>query len=208
MAAVRHTADDFVVAALAIIAEQGLEALTMRSLGDAMRIHGTAIYRHFKGREELLNAVMDRVVAEMADHIAKEEPSPRTRLLSLMRAIRNGMAAHPNLVAAFVNSSGTMPSAFDITHSMVRALEELGLKGRDLVVAQQMLESYLVGVTAYDFAGAPQHLEIRRVRRRMLGHPAFDPLSRTPEQIHDLNEDAFVAGCNALLDACAAMANP
>lgn len=207
MAAVRHTSDDFVVAALKIIDSQGLDALTMRSLGDAMRIHGTAIYRHFKGREDLLNAVMDRVVAEMSDHVSWEEPDPRTRLLSMMSAIRSGMAEHPNLVSAFVHSSGTMPSAFDVTRSIIDSLEELGLRGRHLAIALQMLESYLVGATAFDYAGAPDHLEIRRVRRRMLSHSAFDPLSRTTKQIHDVNEDAFVAGCNALLDACATMSN-
>lgn len=206
MAAVRYTADDFVVAALAIVDEQGIDALTMRSLGDEMRIHGTAIYRHFKGREDLLNAVMDKAAVEIRDHVDLKAPDPRARLLSLMRGVRRGMQDHPNLVATLVNSTGTMPGAFDLTHAFVASLEELGLHPDQLPVALQMLESFMVGATAFDFAGAPDHLEIRRVRRRMLGHAAFDPISRTTDQIHELNEAAFLAGCNALLDACVAMA--
>ena len=208
MANVRHSADDYVLAALAINDEQGMDALTMRSLGEAMHIHGTAVYRHFPRRDDLLSAVMDHVVSGMAARVLWDDPDPRIRLLSMMRALRDSLAEHPNLVSAFIQSSGTWESGFEATRASVAALEELGLKGRNLVVAAQMIESYIVGATAFDYAGAPEHLEMRRVRRRSLAHPAFDPLTRDTEQIHDVNEEAFVAGCNALLDACARMAQP
>ncbi len=205
MAAIRHTADDFVTAALEIIDEQGLDALTMRSLGDAMQVHGTAIYRHFASRDDLVNAVMGRVVQETSTQ-GWDDPNPRTRLLAIMRALRATMARHPNLVTPLVNSTGSSPGALEVTKTMVTALEDLGLRRRSIAVALQMLESYMVGATAFDYAAAPEHLEIRRLRRRSLAHAAFDPLSRTTKQIEDINEDAFLAACNALLDACAAMA--
>ena len=208
MANVRHSADDYAIAALRIIDEQGLDALTMRTLGEAMGIHSTAVYRHFQGRDDLLNAIMDHVIVGMSSRVLWDAPDPRIRLMSMMRALRDALAEHPNLVSAFIQSSGTWESGFEATRASVAALEELGLRGRNLVVAAQMIESYIVGATAFDFAGAPQHLEMRRVRRRALAHPAFDPLTRSPEQMRDVNEDAFIAGCNALLDACVRMAQP
>lgn len=206
MANIRQSTDDYVVAALRIIDEQGLEALTMRSLGEALGAHGTAVYRHFASRDELVNAVMNKVAEQMAGAMTVDEPDPRARLLSLMLAVREGLSAHPNLVSTVVNSTGTVAGATALSYSMIGALEEMGLHGRSLALSLQMIESYLVGATAFDFAGAPEHLEIRRQRRQFIGHPELVALSESQEQVFSINEEAFARGCHALLDTCATLA--
>ena len=125
-----------------------------------------------------------------------------------MVATRRAFAEHPNIIVPFLSSSGLFPRGAEITWRVLNDLAAMGLQGRDLAEALQMLESYLIGSIAFDYAGAPDHLEIRRVRRRMLAHEAFDPLTRTPEQIGELNEAAFALGCIALLDMCERLASP
>ena len=201
-----NTQADYVAAALAIIDEDGLEALTTRTLGERLNVHGTAVYRHFPNREDLLAAVLDQVIAQVAAESRSENPDPKARLRETMMAARRTLAMHPNLLVPLITGNGLMPSGMEITTRVLTDLEDMGLTGRSLAVAHQMIESFLIGSTAFDFAGAPNHLEMRRVRRRMLAHEAYDPVTRTPEQIGELNDESFAMGCDSLLDACARLA--
>ena len=203
-----HTRADYVTAALAIIDEQGLSGLTTRSLGDRLGVHGTAVYRHFQSIDELVDAVLNEVIGQITDTPETGAGTPRERLTATMVATRRAFAEHPNIIVPFLSSSGLFPRGAEITWRVLNDLAAMGLQGRDLAEALQMLESYLIGSIAFDYAGAPDHLEIRRVRRRMLAHEAFDPLTRTPEQIGELNEAAFALGCIALLDMCERLASP
>lgn len=49
---------------------QGLEALTMRGLGQALGVEGMALYKHVANKEDLLEGMVDLVIGEM------ELPSP------------------------------------------------------------------------------------------------------------------------------------
>jgi len=201
-----HTRADYVAAALAIIDEHGLAGLTTRSLGDRLGVHGTAVYRHFPNLDELVEAVLNEVIGRIADATEPADDTPRARLTAIMVATRRAFAEHPNIIVPFVSSRGMFPRGLEITNRVLTDLAAMGLSGRELAEALQMLESYLIGSIAFDYAGAPDHLEIRRVRRRMLAHEAFDPLTRSAEQIGELNEAAFALGCIALLDMCERLA--
>ena len=56
-----------VAAAVDFIDVHGLPALTMRRLGQELGVEAMALYRHVPGREDLLDAVAGRVIAEMAE---------------------------------------------------------------------------------------------------------------------------------------------
>ncbi len=49
--------------ALGIIDEEGIEALSMRRLGKDLGVDPMAIYNHISGKPELLDAVVDHVMA-------------------------------------------------------------------------------------------------------------------------------------------------
>lgn len=201
-----NSSADYVRAALAIVDEEGLEALTTRTLGERMGVHGTAVYRHFPNREDLITAMLNEVIGQVSDASVSDDPDPRTRLHTMLRTARAKLAEHPNLVIPLVTSNGLIPRGAEITLRVLADLEAMGLHGSSLAVAHQMLESYLVGSTAFDYAGAPDHLEMRRVRRRMLAHEAYDPLTRQADQIGELNQEAFELGCTALLNMCEQLA--
>ena len=59
------TRDQVLVAALQIIDEDGVEALTMRRLGQALDRNPMGIYRHAADKDALLDLVVEHVVAEL-----------------------------------------------------------------------------------------------------------------------------------------------
>ena len=56
-----------VAAAIDFIDEQGLPGLTMRRLGEQLGVEAMSLYRYVPGKEDLLDAVVESLVAKMAE---------------------------------------------------------------------------------------------------------------------------------------------
>ncbi len=59
--------DRIVVAAIGFIDAHGLPSLSMRRLGGVLGVEAMSLYRYVPGRENLLDAVVERIVDEMRD---------------------------------------------------------------------------------------------------------------------------------------------
>src|SRR5438270_8982554 len=59
------TREVILTAAIEFVDEFGLSALTMRALGRHLGVEAMALYRYVNGREDLLEGVVDRLVAEL-----------------------------------------------------------------------------------------------------------------------------------------------
>jgi len=196
------TPADFVAAATAFVDEHGLDALTMRSLGEQLGVDPTALYRHFSSKDALISAVVDHMLGLIAKEDAGIDESPRQRLKQLALRARQVFVAHPNLMAAFISSSGQMPNGLLLMRYTAEGLEAMGLEGADLVRCQQMLESVVIGASVFDLAGSPDHAEIRRLRYRALEHPAWDDQSRSVSDVAAITQTAFELAIDGLLDVC------
>lgn len=190
----------YVAAALAFIDERGLDEFTLRSLGREMGVHGTAVYRYFRSRDDLLEAVLAHML-EVSGVEIPAKGAPRARLLALLRGLRRSFSEHPNLALPNLTMQAEQATAV-IVNEAVALLEQMGLHGSNLAVGYQMLETFSVGSNAYDWGGYPDALEARRRGRRLSGNPAFDASSRSIEDMQALNDEAFELAAEALLDAC------
>jgi AcrR family transcriptional regulator len=192
------TRERFITAAWDFIEANGFDALTMRSLGKAMGTSATAVYTYFSEREQLVAALGDELLRRLPR--ADDSLPARERLEVQAQHFRTLLREHPAIgqliaMSPVVSSTGTA-----VTGRLVADLEELGLHGDALVLAYRLYEGYIAGMSLFDLAGAPEHLEQRRLRFRALSHPAFDEHSRSADKIDALNERTFTAGLSALLD--------
>lgn len=200
------TPSDFVRAATAFVDEKGLDALTMRALGDQLGVDPTALYRHFPSKDALLTAMLDDMMGRILAVDVEADRPPRERLRSMLLGAREVFCTHPNLVVAFISSSGRMANGLEVMRRGIAELEEMGLRDDDLVQAMQMLEGFVIGASVFDLTGAPHHLEIRRLRYRAVEHASYDALSREPDDVRSTTEAAFERGLDGLLDVCERMA--
>jgi len=196
---------DYAAAALAYVDEHGPASLSARTLGEYMGVDPMTLYRHFGGMDELAGAVIDQLFGLMLEH---ELPAgtPRERLRAHLAEAQRAFSEHPNAVPLLLNSTGAQPNCDTVTRIALQLLRELGLSGRNLVVAHQLLETHLVGSHAFNLAGAPSHLEIRRQRRRRLDDLDIDQWNRSVDDVDTINREAFAIGLDALLDCCEALA--
>ena len=202
------TPADFVRAGMSFVDEHGLDALTMRSLGDQLGVDPTALYRHFPNKDALLTAMLDDMMGKVLAHTPGPELSPRERLRRVMLRARQVFCDHPNLVTAFVASSGQMPNGLELMRRGVAIMEEWGVQGRDLVMCMQMMEGLVIGSSVFDLTGAPHHREIRRLRYRAVEHAAYDDISRDVDDVVTITELAFETALDSLLDVCERLAVP
>lgn len=192
-------------AALEFIDEHGVSALTLRALGQATGLHHTAMYRHFKDRNDVLTAVNAIVVKEGLERAGVLPDEPRGRILALVRGLRSAMHDHPAVTLSQLLPIETLADSEPVATMqsyILASLTQMGLQGTELLVHHRILESYVLGASVFDFGGAPAHLETRRQRLRHVPEPAFEVVTRDEASIDELNERAFDRGLVLILDEC------
>ena len=196
---------DYVSAAFEFVDENGLDSLTMRSLGEKMGVDPTAVYRHFPTKESLINGMVDKFFGEVKNAATVDaESPPRDRVLAFARALRDQFRLHPQIGILIPSSSGESLPGLEASRSVLHALRDMGLTGENLIVTYQMFEGFVVGSCIQDFTGAPRNWEIRRLRYRMLDVADIDSATSTANAVRDVGETAYFQGLNLLLDAALA----
>ncbi|ANP54254.1 AcrR family transcriptional regulator [Streptomyces griseochromogenes] len=169
--------DEVLETAAGLVKRHGPQALTMRGLAAELDTAVTSIYWHVGGREALLDALVERTVADLGE-IRPEGRTPEQRVVSVARALRRQLRDHPHLVAL---------------------VHERGLTERMFLPAQQVLvrEAHaagLRGARAADF--------VRAVQFQVVGHVLVERnRERAPAQHPDEEElwSAETAGADPAL---------
>lgn len=195
------TPQDFVDAAFDLVNEEGPGALTARGLATRMGVDASALYRHFEHLDALGGAVLDKLF-EGVDIDDLGDGTVRERLDRLVDRIHQAFTTRPNLLALALSNSAPARRGERVSRAGLDLLEELGLRGEQLVICAQMIESALFGMHLFDFGGAPHHLSTRRARLRRMDHPAVDAAARTDADVAAINERTFRLAIDALLDRC------
>ena len=145
---VRLTRDRVLATAIALADSGGLEALTMRSLGDQLDVEAMSVYRHVSNKEDLLNGMIDAVFAEieLPSHSDDWKSAIRTRSVSL----RAGFVRHP--WAAGLMDSGTEPGHATLRHhnGVLGVLRNGGFSVTLAAHAFSIIDSYIYGFGLQD----------------------------------------------------------
>lgn len=132
------TRDELLDAALRIVDSQGLAALTMRRLADALGVEAMSLYHHVPNKDALLEWTVERMQSEMR----LPDPLPED-WVDLMAAIFGEygrvLAAHPNLLPfAGRTTGGVEPTGLAF-------LIATGFEPDDAVELLQSLAAFTVG---------------------------------------------------------------
>jgi AcrR family transcriptional regulator len=130
-------------AARALMAERGPEALTVSAVAHAAEINRTTAYQHFRTRDELVRAVTDELIAEVAAFLANPRP-----IVERIDEIAGYFVEHPELARLSIYwllSDSPIPRASrDLLLQETRRLVEGGGARRD--ADPEMLGHLMMGV--------------------------------------------------------------
>jgi AcrR family transcriptional regulator len=184
-------------AALAIVERDGSDGLSMRRLAEELGAAVTAIYWHVGNRDALVDHLVERLMAEMGTVHARGR-SPRGRITSLTRELRQRLLARPHLVA-LADQRGLTPRLFQpVQSALADELRGLGLRGRRAARVIQVLQCHVVASVV--LSRAVGRSTAQQSTERSVWDDAADPeLVTALASAPDL-DDAFALGLEALLD--------
>ena len=147
MAATRARAelsrDRILAAALDLIDAKGLNALNMRDLGVALGASTMGMYRHFRNKSELLDAVVDHVVEGFAPTPIKGGWQAQARALS--QRVRAAMLAHPELADLIGRELRRSPTSLRVNTQIIERLRDAGVPAALLPHTYWAISSYTTG---------------------------------------------------------------
>ncbi|MFA5885945.1 MAG: TetR family transcriptional regulator [Acidimicrobiia bacterium] len=137
------TAELVIEVAGRIVDEQGTEALTMRRLADELGVAVTSIYWHVGNREDLVDALVDRLLADMGTLRARGA-TPRERIASLARALRRKLLERPHLIALAHEQAKTALMFQPVQAAIAAELDALGLRDAEAALALRALQMHVI----------------------------------------------------------------
>lgn len=137
------TADDVVEVAGRIVDEHGADALTMRRLADELHVAVTSIYWHVGNRDELVDALVDRLLADVGTLRARGT-TPRERIASLARGLRKKLLDRPQLVALAHERAKTSVMFQPVQDAIAGELATIGLPTDEAALALRALQLHVV----------------------------------------------------------------
>lgn len=137
-------------AAVAIIDNEGLDALTVRRLATELGVAPMTVYSYVRGKEEILDLVVDRVAADIA--IPPVEIDWRVRARELGHSLRAALLAHPDGARLISERPITSPNAFRLFDAGLGIFRSAGFRDREAVAAYFAFGNYVMGCAAQDTA--------------------------------------------------------
>ncbi|MEV5611410.1 TetR family transcriptional regulator [Streptomyces sp. NPDC052225] len=144
MARVPLTRDEVLVVAADLVKQHGPEALTMRKLAAELGTAVTSIYWHVGNRESLLDALVERTVADLGT-IRPRGATPAERVVSVARTLRRQLRDHPHLVAMVHERGLTERMFLPAQQALVREVHAAGLRGARAADAVRAVQFQVVG---------------------------------------------------------------
>ena len=146
--------EKIVTAALGLIDDEGLPALTTRRLAGLLGVSGPSLYNHFATMDDLVEAVADVVIGKVdLDGLADAGlPWPES-MRRWARSYRDVLGAHPNLVPVAVHGPGRRPAALRLADAVYGATVRAGWPPREATEIGALMRFYVAGAALGSFAG-------------------------------------------------------
>jgi TetR/AcrR family tetracycline transcriptional repressor len=207
----RHSLTDerILAEALALVDEAGLDALTTRALGQRLGVDPTAVYRHFRNKDELVNALADHIIGSGAPPTASSDGdgSPRGQLRSACLVLRRALLAHPAMTAIVVRRPPHGANTWAATEHALGLLRQAGFDDGDAAGAYQALLYYTLGhamleapYAALDPDLAAAELTASRLMYQSLPAGDYPNTAAVAPYLYGSLEEQFAYGLDRLLD--------
>ena len=197
-----------VAEALAVIAQDGAQALTMRGLAARLGVAPGAVYHHVRNKQQLHDLVLDGVLAEVDVHLDPGQPWT-DQLKLLAHRLRQVLEAHPGVAAILKTRDPLGPHSLALAEAFLSPLQAAGFGDRQAGLAFFLLVDYTVGFAVSSPRTSVNEQRVRDPATRTQLHEFFRslPPDRFPALVAlgehvwvDNREERFTAGLQVLVD--------
>jgi AcrR family transcriptional regulator len=146
------TKDRVLQAAIELADRDGIDAVSMRKLGQELGVEAMALYRHVRDKDDILDGAVDRVVGEIGRPELDDDWKTAMRRLAL--AGRAVMLRHPWAPAVLVDRQNVGPATLGHIDQVLAILKRGGFPIELAHHALHVLGSRILGFTQDPFNDA------------------------------------------------------
>jgi AcrR family transcriptional regulator len=146
--------DRIVTVTLQLIDEEGIGAATMRAVSSRLGVRSMSLYRYVQDRDELFDAVVERIVNELADD-PEVQPRPvdgwRPYLTGMAHGVRRYARAHPHAFPLVATRPPTAPwvnpplRSLRWVEAMLSGLAAEGFSDEQVLFTYRTFNGFLLG---------------------------------------------------------------
>ncbi|HUB41875.1 MAG TPA: TetR/AcrR family transcriptional regulator [Streptosporangiaceae bacterium] len=142
-----------VLAATDQIEAEGYEQLTIRSLAARLGVAPMSLYRHVRNKEDLLNEVVDRLLAG-AWRPAADAADVQTWVLEAADRLRRLLVGQPAALQVYLSHPVTTPAALARQSAVLEVLRASGLDEPSARRLYAIIHTYTLGFAALESSRA------------------------------------------------------
>jgi AcrR family transcriptional regulator len=198
------TRDRIVQTGLEIADAAGVDAVTMRRVGQDLGFEAMSLYRHVAGKDDLLNGMLDVVLAEW-EHPSDGEDwarAVRASALSVHAALRR----HPWAARLLMSGNHLRPARLDYMDRLLGTLRRGGFDADTTYHVYHLLDGHIFGFSLWEIAYTTTGADEELVARFMESVPWDDYPHLTEHRDQHMTEgahrevSAFEVGLDLILD--------
>jgi AcrR family transcriptional regulator len=140
--------DRILQAALELADESGIEALTMRKLGQALGFEAMSLYNHVANKDDVLDGILDLVLAET------DPPPPEgdwaTAIRTSASSVHQALRRHPWSCSLLMSPGRIRPARLRYMDLLLGRLREAGFSAETTYTAYHVLDGYIFGFSLWE----------------------------------------------------------
>src|SRR5262249_44611399 len=126
--------------------------VSLRRLGGELGVDPTAVYRHFRDKDEILAAAADRLLAEVTDGL-ELSGGWRDQLRDLLLALRRVYLVHPRALLALQLAPPRLENGVGNVGGLIALFREGGGPACEVAIRHGAPEAFTIGGTVFDARG-------------------------------------------------------
>jgi TetR/AcrR family tetracycline transcriptional repressor len=148
--------------ALRLLDENGLDALTMRRLADAVDAQAGALYRYFATKQDLLTAMAEQMLDGCGTVTGGQDWAET--VTELAHRLRAALLAHRDGARVYAGTRSMGPNTLGFAETAAAALIDAGFTPDDAARAMFAIVHFTVGHTLEEQAAADSPADFARLR--------------------------------------------
>jgi TetR/AcrR family transcriptional regulator, tetracycline repressor protein len=210
--------DAVVTAAVALLDDHGVEAVSVRSIAARLGVAPNAVYTYFPSRAAVLQAVVDRLIGEQdLDVLGGDAPWPE-RVRAFALGVRANLLRHPGAAGLLMGTPMSGPNALEVVERLLAVLAEAGLSPLDAARAGHAIIAHVLGAIALEASEfdptkpappEPDRVVARRLRFAALSAKSYPRTAAAAAELaENVSTEQFVWGLDRLIAGLAGPDRP
>lgn len=191
-------------AGLELADASGVESLTMRRLGDELGFEAMSLYRHVANKQDLLDGMLDLVLAEW--QLPDAEDDWKEAIRTSANSVHDALRHHPWAARLLMTGSHLRPVRLSYMDGLLSRLHDAGFDPTTTYSVYHLLDGFIFGFSLWEIAYTSIPMDADAVSRLLATIPWEDYPHLAEHRDQHMHEgphreaSAFQVGLDLILD--------